>query len=95
MSFASTALDLAREIRWWGSSTTCTGCPWGAIVLGALVLFLCGLCIGVSCAAACLSVHCRQGLVVLLRLLVGFLGGQGGPAVVGLEARLAQYRRDH
>lgn len=92
MSLSGWALELAREVRWWGSST-CVGCPWGAIALGILLACCLGCCIGACVTLAFTSLTCRHILAGVLRCLIGAVS-TGGLAPQPLGTRLAQYRRD-
>ena len=92
MSLSGWVLELARELRWWNSSS-CVGCPWGAIALGLLIAWCLGCCLGAFIALTFTSNTCRQILVGILRCLVSAAGpAPFAPQPIG--ARLAQYRRD-
>ena len=57
MSLAWWLPELIRELRWLGSSS-CSGCPWGAIALAIVV-----------CALACCTLgFCLGGLFFFCRL---------------------------
>ncbi len=89
MSWAFWVPELLREFRVWFAPT---GCPWGAIGLALVLVWCCGLCLGVVVAASCLSYQCRRLLLALSKtFLVHLHPATSGP--VDLRGRLAEYQR--
>ena len=83
--------DLFRELRFWGTSTTC---PWGAIGLALVCTAAIFWCCGFLAATVLFSSHCRRLITYLARLLVvGLQPVDQRP--VDLRSRLAEYSRGH
>ena len=92
MSISAWGLEVLRELRWW-QAPSCNSCPWGFILLGSILVFGIGLCLGSVATLLVTSQRCRGGLILVLRLLTSLLQPTNPGAPPDLGVRLAQYRR--
>ena len=89
MSWAYLLPDLLREFRVW--SIPSSSCPWGAIGLVVLLVWLAGCCCGAALASLVLSIHCRRLVHLALRVAAQWSAGPvDSPAVA---TRLREYNR--
>lgn len=89
MSWAYFLPDLLREVRVW--SLPSSSCPWGAVGLVVVLVWLIGCCCGATFAALALSVQCRRILHLGLRLAAQWSAGPAESSA--LSSWLQEYNR--
>ena len=86
--------DLIREIRFFWPAASC-GTTWPLVLLGLVLAFCCGACLGISCTLVATSSSVRRGLVwVFGTVLKALIAPELPDQRLALRRRLNQYRSE-